>query len=588
MANVGFASLAITPSFNGFQSKLERGTFGALGSAGARGGVRFGDAAGRSAGSRFGRVFSTAAKASLLGVAGGVALAAKFGADAVGAASDQQESINAVNVAYGKQARAVQKLGRQSAKALALPRKDFNELAVRFSNFASTVAGGDGKKTVKTLDDLTTRAADFASVFNTEVSDAATLFQSGLAGETEPLRRFGIDMSAAAVEAFAFKSGLIESKDELTEGVKVQARYGILMRETAKTQGDLANTSDSLANRQRFLNARWDDAKAKLGKGLLPIVEDFTGFLLDDGIPAVEDFSDWFNRKGIPAIKDLGKKLRPLAAELLPAAASGFKAIRNFAEDALPFAEGIVGAFNDMPGWVKKVLIGGTAGGLAAKKLGLGKFLSGGGGPGGFLSRGGSPARPLYVFTVNGGGGVPGVPKGGNLPKFAPLIPIGIGGAPGQASLLDKLAGGSDDFDNIKTFDPKEVAKNTAAFEALGGKIKGLGGDWDKARAHAGDYFTLIQQNRDTTLQARILGWDQNKQAVRDYLALLAQVRAAHVAAGFNADGTAPAGPGGRPNLTPSRGVQVNIGTVQAHDYKDFTTQIQRRSISGASDGWGR
>ena len=251
-------------------------------------------------------------------------------------------------------------------------------MSVRFSAFSKTIAGGSGKKVVKTLDDLSTRASDFASVMNLDVDDAAALFQSGLAGETEPLRRFGIDMSAASVEAFAYANGIAETGSKLTEAQKVQARYQSLMEQTSKTQGDFAKTSDQQANAQRILNARWDDAKAKLGKGLLPIMADFTTFLIDKGVPAVEDFSDWFNDTGVPAIKDLGKKLKPLADELLPAAASGFKAIKGFAKDALPFAEGIVGAFNDMPDWVKKALVGGVLAGVAAKKTGALSFFGGG------------------------------------------------------------------------------------------------------------------------------------------------------------------------------------------------------------------
>ncbi|PJO95447.1 hypothetical protein CVB87_24160, partial [Salmonella enterica subsp. enterica serovar Enteritidis] len=64
---------------------------------------------------------------------------------------------------------------------------------------------------------------------------------------------------------------------------------------------------DSLANVQRRLNARWDDAQAKLGTALLPILEDFTGFLLDEGIPAVEKFADWFQEDGIDGLKDFGR-----------------------------------------------------------------------------------------------------------------------------------------------------------------------------------------------------------------------------------------------------------------------------------------
>ena len=40
------------------------------------------------------------------------------------------------------------------------------------------------------INDLTTRAADFASVMNIDVQEASTVFRSGLSGETEPLKRF--------------------------------------------------------------------------------------------------------------------------------------------------------------------------------------------------------------------------------------------------------------------------------------------------------------------------------------------------------------------------------------------------------------
>lgn len=209
--------------------------------------------------------------APLAAVASGVAIGGMF-KSAITEASDLGESVNAVNVVFGDAAKGILNLGKNAATAVGLSNVEFNGLAVQFSNFAQTVAGPGGD-VVKTMQDLTGRAADFASVMNLDVAEAATLFQSGLAGQTEPLRRFGIDMSAAAVEAYALEKGLATSKAGLTEQIKVQARYGLLMDSTSKTQGDFANTSDSLANQQRILSSRFSDAKAALGQNLLPIME---------------------------------------------------------------------------------------------------------------------------------------------------------------------------------------------------------------------------------------------------------------------------------------------------------------------------
>lgn len=272
MAEVASAYVSILPSAKGFGRSLDNQTRGDLAKSGRRAGLTWGKTFAIGAG------LLVAKKAT------------EFLGSTISAASDLNESLNAVNVTYGKQAGAVKTLGKQAATSLGLSRGEFNDLAVRFSNFADTVSGG-GKATVGVLDDLTTRAADFASVMNLDVAEAATLFQSGLAGETEPLRRFGIDMSAAKVEAFALASGMVKSKDDMTEAIKVQARYRLLMKATAKTQGDFANTSDGLANKQRILGARFDNLKAVIGNNLLPIMATFVGFLSDTVVPGIEDFA---------------------------------------------------------------------------------------------------------------------------------------------------------------------------------------------------------------------------------------------------------------------------------------------------------
>lgn len=457
---LGHAALPIVPTFDDFPRQLEVGTSKALLAAGVRGGTQYGDAAGRSAGSRFGRAFANTAKAGMVGLFGAGVAAFQLGKDAIGLSSDQAESINAVRVSYDEQAKAVRKLGRDAAESLGLSKTEFNAYAVQFDAFTTKIAGGDGPKVVSVLDDLTTRGADFASVMNLEVNEALGLFQSGLAGESEPLRKFGIDLSAAAVESMGLKMGLTGTNNEFTEGEKVQARYALLMRESAKVSGDFANTSDGLANRQRILNARWDDARAKLGKALLPMMEDVAGFLLDKGLPAFERASDWVVDKGIPAFQDWAEEMRPLAEEILPAAGDALGIVRDFAKDAAPYAKDLVGAFNDMPDWAKTVLVGGTVAGLGAKKLGI---LGGRDSLiGGMVSK----ATPVPVIVMNPGfdTGLPGggktppvVPLGtaaktaATLPKWLPWVPVGLDSAPGQDSLMRQVTGvGPTSSDGLK------------------------------------------------------------------------------------------------------------------------------------------
>jgi len=210
-----------------------------------------------------------------------------FAKSAVSAASDLGESINAVNVTFGEASAGILALGENAATAVGLSSREFNSFAVQFSGFTQQIAGDSGD-VVAVTDELTTRIADFASVMNQDIPDAAQVFQSALAGETEPIRKFGIDMSAAAVEAHALATGLVASKSEMTEAIKVQARYSLLMESTNKVAGDFANTSDSLANQQRILAASLDDAKATIGQALIPALES----VLSAVKPLLDAFSD--------------------------------------------------------------------------------------------------------------------------------------------------------------------------------------------------------------------------------------------------------------------------------------------------------
>jgi len=261
----------------------------ALGSllAGASGGA--GVAIVISAVDNYSKTFANVNKKLLgMGTAAVIAGAVIVGALAttIAPASDLEESINAVTVAYGENAEAVLALGEDSAKSFGLSKAQFNSGAVAFSAFADIIAV-DGETVAGVVEKMTMRTADFASVMNLDLGRAQTLMQAGLAGETEGLRRFGIDVSAATVKTFAYANGIGVVGTELTEQEKILARYGTIMEQTNKFQGDFANTSDDWANSTRILKASITDFKASLGKVLLPT--------LAKGVKIIQSVVDWFN-----------------------------------------------------------------------------------------------------------------------------------------------------------------------------------------------------------------------------------------------------------------------------------------------------
>lgn len=195
-----------------------------------------------------------------------------FAKQSIDAASDLGESINAVQVTFGELSDEILAFSKDSARAVGLASADFNSFAVRFAGFTKQIATGS-KTAADVTFELTTRIADFASVMNLDLNEAATVFASTLAGESEAIRRFGIDMSAASIEAFALSQGLISNKNEMNASIKVQATYAKLMADTAQVAGDFANTSDSLANRQRILAAEMKNLQVEVGTALVPVME---------------------------------------------------------------------------------------------------------------------------------------------------------------------------------------------------------------------------------------------------------------------------------------------------------------------------
>src|SRR5687767_5000695 len=95
---------------------------------------------------------------------------------AANAARHLNEQFNVINVVYGKHAEQIRAIGETSDEAMGLSQRAFNQAATQFSAFAKIVAG-EGGDVAGTVEDLTRRASDFASVHNVEVADALQLFQ---------------------------------------------------------------------------------------------------------------------------------------------------------------------------------------------------------------------------------------------------------------------------------------------------------------------------------------------------------------------------------------------------------------------------
>lgn len=212
------------------------------------------------------------------GAAAGAALGAReivqgLGS-AVNAASDLNEQANRSRVIFKQSAASIEAWSKTTADGFGLAQREALAAAGNFGSMLRTagVATDEAARMSRALVEL---AADMASFNNQDPSEMLDRLRSGLAGEAEPLRRFGVFLSEAAVQQEAYRQGIAKTGTKLSEQQKVLGRYRLILKQTADQQGDFARTSDSLANQQRILNANWDEAKAELGQRLLPVMLEF-------------------------------------------------------------------------------------------------------------------------------------------------------------------------------------------------------------------------------------------------------------------------------------------------------------------------
>jgi HAMP domain-containing protein len=136
----------------------------------------------------------------------------------------------------------------------------------------ATAAGLSGDSAVKFGEDLVGAAADLGSFWNFDPSQVAADIQSGLAGESEPLRKYNIYLTEASVKAKAMEMGLVDANGQISEQNKVLARQALIMDQLGPAAGDFAETSDGLANSTRILKQQFANIVAQMGLYLLPFV----------------------------------------------------------------------------------------------------------------------------------------------------------------------------------------------------------------------------------------------------------------------------------------------------------------------------
>lgn len=130
-----------------------------------------------------------------------------------------------------------------------------------------------GETSTNTAKALSMLSADMSSLTNTDLSSVMTNLQSGLIGQSRALYKYGIDITNATLQTYAYENGISKAVSEMTQAEKMQLRLIAILDQSRVAWGDQANTINSVANQYRILKQQVANLGRTIGNLFLPIVQ---------------------------------------------------------------------------------------------------------------------------------------------------------------------------------------------------------------------------------------------------------------------------------------------------------------------------
>ena len=185
-------------------------------------------------------------------------------------ASDMEESINKVDVAFKESSASVKAFAKTSLDSFGISQASALDAAALFGDMATSM-GISTKSASEMSKNLVGLQGDLMSFKNVNEQVAATALKGIFTGETESLKELGIVMTEANLKAFAFSKGIKTNIEDMTQAQKVSLRYAYVMDVTKNAQGDFARTQDGAANQMRIFKGLVSEVSVSLGSIMLPI-----------------------------------------------------------------------------------------------------------------------------------------------------------------------------------------------------------------------------------------------------------------------------------------------------------------------------
>lgn len=198
-------------------------------------------------------------------------------------ASDMQETMNKVEVSFGKNTQTVLDWSKTSIKSMGLAQQTALDSAALYGDMA-TGMGFSQEKAAEMATSLTQLGADLASFKNISNDVAQTALKSIFTGETESLKGLGVVMTEANLQQFGLANGMlkmvaadkkghkmrIQQIKDLSQTQQVMLRYNYVMAMTKNAHGDFERTGGGAANQTRMFQENLKELGVTFGSYILP------------------------------------------------------------------------------------------------------------------------------------------------------------------------------------------------------------------------------------------------------------------------------------------------------------------------------
>jgi hypothetical protein len=189
-------------------------------------------------------------------------------------ASDANELNNQFKLLYGTSAPSVLSELERIGSLVGRGEVDLMGYASTFKALADGM-GFSQKDASQLSTTLTQVGLDLASFYNLSDTDAMERLTSGLKGNHENLETFNVFISEARLNQELMNMGLAGGASAASEQQKMLARLGILLHDTALSQGDAVRTGHEFAGSLRGVMSMGRDLARDFGTLLLPMATSF-------------------------------------------------------------------------------------------------------------------------------------------------------------------------------------------------------------------------------------------------------------------------------------------------------------------------